>query len=99
MKRTQKRFFLPGDKCFYCNRPFREGLAPTRDHIIPKSKGGTDSLKNRKPCCFECNQLKSNLDMNQFKTTVWNVIKILDGRYSLSLEDLKTVYENIKYLE
>lgn len=95
-KRTQKKFFLPTDKCCYCNRPFREGLEGTKEHIIPKSKGGTNKLKNLKPCCFECNQLKSNLDLKQFKTTVWNVIKILDGRYSLSLEDLKTVYENLR---
>lgn len=96
IKRTQKKFFLPTDKCCYCNRPFREGLEGTKEHITPKSKGGTDALKNLKPCCFECNQLKSNLDLKQFKTTVWNVIKILDGRYSLSLQDLKTVYENLR---
>ena len=96
MKRTNKNFFLPNDKCCYCDRPFREGLEGTKEHIIPKAKGGTDTLSNLTPCCFECNQLRSNLDMKQFKTTVWNVIKILNGKYSITLNDMEKIYENLR---
>ena len=96
MNRTKKNFFLPSDKCCYCDRPFREGLEGTKEHIIPKAKGGTDALSNLTPCCFECNQLRANLDMNQFKTTVWNIIKVLNGKYSLTLNDMEKVYENLR---
>lgn len=96
MRRTKNNFFLPNDVCCYCNRPlFFNGLMATREHIVPKSQGGNDSVKNLKPCCFECNQLRANLDHNQFRTTVWNMIKILNGKYTIKLKDLETVYENL----
>lgn len=96
MKRTRQNFFLPNDKCCYCDRPFREGLEKTKEHIIPKANGGTDALSNLKPCCYECNQLRSNLDLKQFKTTVWNIIKILNGKCSLSLKDMENIFENLR---
>jgi hypothetical protein len=32
----------------------------TKDHIIPKSKGGKDSQYNLRTMCFECNQIRGN---------------------------------------
>ena len=32
----------------------------TKDHILPKSKGGKDTLKNYQVMCFECNSLKGD---------------------------------------
>jgi HNH endonuclease len=32
----------------------------TRDHIIPKSRKGKDTLANSQPLCFNCNQEKGN---------------------------------------
>lgn len=34
--------------------------APTIDHVIPRSKGGTDEVGNLKTCCRECNVRKSD---------------------------------------
>ncbi|MCB0916647.1 MAG: HNH endonuclease [Actinobacteria bacterium] len=30
------------------------------DHVIPRSKGGTDDLDNLRPCCLRCNMSRGN---------------------------------------
>lgn len=32
----------------------------TRDHIVPRSKGGPDNLDNQQTMCIYCNQQKGN---------------------------------------
>ena len=43
--------------CVYCNKD-----ANTRDHVVPKSLGGTKTVS----CCARCNQAKSNLYLSDF---------------------------------
>lgn len=49
-------------KCAYCERrlTWRGKHMLTADHIIPKSKGGTDKRKNLVASCNQCNQSKGN---------------------------------------
>lgn len=44
------------DKCAYCGSD--QNL--TLDHIIPQSKGGSDTTKNVVCCCHSCNQDKAH---------------------------------------
>ena len=53
--------------CYICgmrtNRladPSADLDAPTLDHVIPRSKGGTDDDSNLRCCCRRCNSLKSD---------------------------------------
>lgn len=41
-------------RCFYCGS--RKEL--TVDHVIPRSRGGTDAPGNLVTCCDACNQVK-----------------------------------------
>ena len=34
----------------------------TKDHVVPKSKGGTDSVNNMRTMCKVCNEMRSNRD-------------------------------------
>ena len=45
--------------CMYCGDPTRESDL-TRDHIVPKSRGGRDVWNNVVAACKRCNQRKGN---------------------------------------
>ena len=32
----------------------------TKDHLVPRSKGGPDSITNLATCCYRCNQSKAD---------------------------------------
>ncbi|QGQ20540.1 HNH endonuclease [Cellulomonas sp. JZ18] len=44
-----------GARCVWCGRPF-SGLVPaTREHLVPRAKGGPSWLENEVPACRRCN--------------------------------------------
>lgn len=56
-------------KCYMCDRKVKriheggkqeDGSLATVDHLIPRSKGGTDDIDNLKTCCYDCNQRKGD---------------------------------------
>jgi len=54
-------FSRSNGKCVYCGAKAEE-----IDHVIPKSKGGTNSTYNLVASCKNCNQMKSNLSLKEF---------------------------------
>ena len=50
-------FERDGSTCQYCGKSvLRKHL--TRDHVIPRSRGGRDIWTNVVACCFECNSVR-----------------------------------------
>lgn len=51
---------LQGNCCYYCGRPFTRSRQATIDHFVPRSRGGTNNLRNLRLACPECNHRKAN---------------------------------------
>ena len=65
MRRTHPG--LPHDRfCYYCGRKLTRQKA-TKDHMIPQSKGGSDSQKNIVDACRKCNGDKGCLTVEEFR--------------------------------
>lgn len=48
--------------CLPCKANGRTTPAAEVDHIIPRSKGGTDDLTNLQSICCECHEAKTAID-------------------------------------
>jgi 5-methylcytosine-specific restriction endonuclease McrA len=60
-KRISRRKLLierDGGKCGYC---FTKKGSMTIDHIVPLAKGGADKLYNMMLACWDCNQEKADM--------------------------------------
>ncbi len=63
-----------GKHCVYCGK---KNCHLEIDHIVPRSKGGTDRLSNLTLACRECNQSKDNKSLKTFLVGNVNKTKIL----------------------
>ncbi|MEH2179465.1 HNH endonuclease [Nostoc sp.] len=58
-KKKQQLINLYGNSCWWC----RQYLAQTNltfDHLLPQSRGGSDSFENLRLSCFPCNNSRGN---------------------------------------
>jgi 5-methylcytosine-specific restriction endonuclease McrA len=52
-----------GRRCAYCGA---EGVPLNVDHIVPRSRGGSDRITNLTLACIPCNQAKAGRDVREF---------------------------------
>lgn len=65
-----------GKPCPYCGVPMsyrRFDDNPTRDHKIPKSRGGAMLRNNIHVCCRACNSDKGNLDDEEYMAVLTGI--------------------------
>lgn len=98
------------EKCYYCQYEFgiyselRElNLIRTKDHIIPKSKGGNNSELNIIIACSQCNTLKGTRLPTEFAKFLLKRINIIvkeggTGTINYPLKRLHLVLQNTNTL-
>lgn len=90
-----------GKPCPYCGRPMGSGhdYRPTREHMVPKSRGARLSEANKIVVCNRCNSHKGGKDIFEYYASlvaandrrhahVEIVVRDLYARYSDPLEAL-----------
>lgn len=96
---------MKNGKCYYCEREFNvahygsnKALAKTKDHIIPRSRGGINKSPNLVPCCSECNGFKGSMmpEWHLHKTIIY--INKNKHYKTLSVDRLQVVQNNIQKL-
>jgi 5-methylcytosine-specific restriction endonuclease McrA len=55
--------------CFYCDRVLSRKKR-TKDHMQPRSRNGSNSLRNIVDACRTCNCLKGCLSVNEFRVVM-----------------------------
>ena len=66
MSRTDTLRKRTRGRCGYCSVRLEKGEM-TRDHIVPRCKGGETKTENLMCCCRRCNQAKGHLDLEDFR--------------------------------
>jgi|SRR5579872_376392 len=57
------------ERCVYCERLLTEETGKHRDHLIPKSRGGSDDVENCVVACATCNMNKRDKTPSEWHPT------------------------------
>ncbi|WP_333428219.1 HNH endonuclease [Microcoleus sp. F4-D5] len=60
-RRNKRRQLLQlyGNRCHWCNKSMQKSER-TIEHLLPKSRGGSNALSNLRLACFSCNNSRGN---------------------------------------
>jgi hypothetical protein len=65
--RLERLLELGGNRCAWCGYDLeRSNARPTRDHVVPKIKGGPTRLENEVASCGSCNARRGHESPSQF---------------------------------
>jgi len=68
---------FPGQPCYYCG-----DAAQSVDHQIPRSRGGQRGA-NLVPACHRCNQMKSDLTVEEFVERMKLILRTLESKKTI----------------
>lgn len=93
-----KKSFTIDNKSFHLNLYSKQSdgtqILMTKDHLVPVSKGGLNSLDNYVTCCSECNMFKGNSDYT------WGELRtLLLTKESDELKSLLNSSVNIEHID
>lgn len=61
----EKIFKKDNYKCVVCGKSKKDGVEICADHIVPKDKGGTNTVENGQTLCMEHNLMKKNYSQTE----------------------------------
>jgi len=84
-----------GRKCAYCGKV---NIPLEIEHIVPKSKGGSNRVSNLTLACHECNQKKNNQSIDEFLANNPKKLNQIKARAKGPLKDSASVNATRWYL-
>ena len=72
--------------CIYCGIHASKAKMEI-EHVVPRSRGGTDSLNNLVLACHECNQAKGNLILSEYLKRKPSVLKRVKAHLGINYRD------------
>lgn len=82
-------------KCAYCGR---EGVPLEVEHILAKSKGGTNRISNLVISCHDCNHKKDNFPITEFLKKKPELLQTILAQVKVPLKDAAAVNSTRKEL-
>ena len=49
--------------CCYCGKVIQHPLQDTTEHLVPKSRGGSNLPHNKRRCCHLCNRWRADKEL------------------------------------
>lgn len=86
--------------CFFCKKILSQEQV-TKDHLIPTSRGGSNTRVNLKPCCYECNIEKGNMMwyvyimLRIFQNRITSIKKMLSHILNILNKDRETISNHL----
>lgn len=94
---NRELFIRDRNVCAYCVTE-SSGKSLTRDHVIPRSKGGPDHWNNVVTACRTCNQRKDDRTPEQAKMELAYVPYIPSYNEALILKNRRILADQMEYL-
>lgn len=63
-------YLRDGLSCCYCGQSVEDGAQLTLDHVIPRTRGGRNSVDNLVTSCHRCNSARSDREIHEFAASV-----------------------------
>jgi len=71
--------------CVYCGK---QNVPLEREHVVPKSRGGSNRISNLVLTCRACNQAKNNMSIEKFLENKPDTLKRIKWQLKISLRDV-----------
>lgn len=96
---TNKTLFIRDHNlCGYCGEYFGKGEL-TRDHVVPKSKGGENSWTNLVSACKPCNHKKGARTPAEASMPLVYIPYVPNYNEHLILQNRKILFDQMEYLK